>query len=105
MAKLTTEINNEREFLGRALDRIEGSLDRKIDNLKDEMQLMEVRMDRRFDQINVRLKRIDTVWKVALDWGRDADTMDSARDQLIADLRHDMTDLRRRLEVIEKKRQ
>jgi hypothetical protein len=62
-------------------------------------------VDRRFDQINLRLKRMDVVWKVALDWGRSADEMDSGRDQLIADLRHDVAEIQKRIVAIEKKQQ
>jgi len=104
-AELQTEIGAERVFLSTALDRIEGNLDRKISGLRGEMQQMESRMNRRFDQINVRLQRMDVVWKAAREWGREADEIDSGRDRLIADLRHDLTDLQQRLSVLEQKQQ
>ncbi|SRR5579871_295128 len=73
------------------------------ETLEEQMDRRFTQVDRRFDQINVRLQRMDVVWKAALAWGRDADTLDSGRDQLIADLRHDLTEVQTRLDALEKK--
>ena len=52
------------------------SLEGELYAFREQMDRRFEQVDRRFDQVNARLVRVDTVWKVARDWGRMVDDHD-----------------------------
>lgn len=81
------------------------SLERELRSGFEKVDRRFEKVDRRFDQINARLIRVDSVWKVAREWGRSVDDHDIQSDRVIADLVRQVSSLEERLCKIERDRQ
>jgi hypothetical protein len=93
-------MDNER--IVKLIEDMKESLEREI---QTGLEKLEQHMNRRFDQVNARLVRVDSVWKVARDWGRGVDEHDMQSDQVIAQLVRQVASLEERLSKIEKQKQ
>jgi hypothetical protein len=78
------------------------SLEREVQSGFEKMEHRFEKMEHRFDQMNARLVRVDSVWKVARDWGRSVDEHDIQSDRVIANLVRQVASFEERLSKIEK---
>ena len=95
----------DNETVVKLIEDMKESLEREIQTGFEKVEKQFEQVNRRFDQINARLVRVNSVWKVARDWGRSVDEHDIQSDQVIAQLVRQVASLEERLSKIEKEKQ
>jgi hypothetical protein len=98
-------LNTSQESTNRVIGLVQTRMEGLVRNLELEMREGFDKVNRRFDQVNARLVRVDTVWKVARDWGRSSDEHDIQSDAVIANLARQVASLEERMSRIEHDKQ
>ncbi|HEV3196347.1 MAG TPA: hypothetical protein VGZ73_00525 [Bryobacteraceae bacterium] len=98
---LTQQMQSDREFSVKLFE----NLKREVQASVDQGVQTERRLNLRFDQMNARLTRMDTAWRIGRRWATGVDDRQMQSDNVIAGLVREMTDLRERVVALEKKQQ